>query len=88
MMDEKYQVAEKTKSALAVAEQKASSAGSAIMSNPYVMTGASWVSNAFTAVAKAAEDVSVITKDKLNEISMILMLRGIFLCKLACMRCL
>ena len=28
------------------------------------------------------------TKDKLNEILMILMLRGIFLCKLACIRCL
>lgn len=65
-MDEKYQVSEKTKSAIAAAEQKASSAGSAIMSNPYVSTGASWVSSAFTAVAKAAEDVTTMTKEKLE----------------------
>ncbi|KAI4357483.1 hypothetical protein L6164_001430 [Bauhinia variegata] len=66
-MDEKYQVSEKTRSAYAVAEQKATSAGSAIMSNPYVSTGAQWVSNAFTAVAKAAEDVSVMTKEKVEQ---------------------
>ncbi|XP_027343243.1 binding partner of ACD11 1-like [Abrus precatorius] len=65
-MDEKYQVFEKTKCAIAVAEQKASIAGSAIMSNPYVLTGAMWVSNAITAVAKAAEDVTTMTKKKLE----------------------
>lgn len=65
-MDEKFQVSEKTKTAIAVAEQKASSAGSAIMSNPYVSTGASWVSSAITAVAKAAEDVSTLTKEKVE----------------------
>lgn len=66
-MDEKFQVSEKTKSAIAVAEQKASSAGTAIMSNPYVSTGASWVSSAITAVAKAAEDVSTLTKEKVEK---------------------
>lgn len=66
-MDEKFQVSEKTKSAIAVAEQKASSAGSAIMSNPYVLSGASWVSSAFTAIAKAAGDVSMMTKEKLEQ---------------------
>ena len=65
-MDERYQVLEKTKSAFAVAEQKASSAGSAIMSNQYVLTGASWVSSAFSALAKAAEDVSLKTKEKVE----------------------
>ncbi|CAK8579663.1 unnamed protein product [Lathyrus sativus] len=65
-MDEKFQVSEKTKSALAVAEQKASDAGSAIMSNPYVSTGALWVSNAINAVAKAAEDVTTMTKEKVE----------------------
>ncbi|XP_004503329.1 binding partner of ACD11 1 isoform X2 [Cicer arietinum] len=65
-MDEKFQVSEKTKSAIAVAEQKASDAGTAIMSNPYVSTGASWVSSAITAVAKAAEDVSTMTKEKVE----------------------
>jgi hypothetical protein len=53
----------KTKTVLSVAEQKASTVGSAIMSNPYVSTGASWVSGAFTEVAKAAEDVSVMTRE-------------------------
>ncbi|EXB53844.1 Protein vip1 [Morus notabilis] len=66
-MDERYQVSEMTKSALAVAEQKASSAGSALMSNHYVLTGASWVSSAFSAFAKAAEDVSIMTKEKLEK---------------------
>nr|KYP50000.1 hypothetical protein KK1_028240 [Cajanus cajan] len=66
-MDERYQLSELTKSAMAAAEQKASSAGSAIMSNPYILTGASWVSSAFTAIAKAAGDVSVMTKEKVEQ---------------------
>ncbi|KAI8021325.1 Binding partner of ACD11 1 [Camellia lanceoleosa] len=66
-MDEKFQVTEKTKSAFAAAEQKASSAGTAIMSNPYVSTGASWFSNAFSVVTKAAEDVSTMTKEKVEK---------------------
>ncbi|KAJ9708586.1 hypothetical protein PVL29_000560 [Vitis rotundifolia] len=65
-MDERYQVFEKTKSALAIAEQKASIAGSAIMNNPYVATGASWVSSALSMVTKAAEDVSVMTREKVE----------------------
>ncbi|KAK3222154.1 hypothetical protein Dsin_009179 [Dipteronia sinensis] len=63
-MDERFQVSEKTKSAFAVAEQTASSAGTAIMTNRYILTGATWVSSAFNKVSKAAEDVSVMTKDK------------------------
>ncbi|KAE8691949.1 Detected protein of confused Function [Hibiscus syriacus] len=66
-MDERYQVSEKTKFAFSVAEQKASIAGTAIMSNNYVSTGASWLSNAFNAVAKAAEDVGVLTKEKVEK---------------------
>ncbi|RWW35317.1 hypothetical protein BHE74_00059758, partial [Ensete ventricosum] len=46
-MDQKFQVSEKTKSAFAAAEQKVSVAGSAIMKNRYVFTGASWVTGAF-----------------------------------------
>lgn len=65
-MDERYQVFEKTKSALAIAEQKASIAGSAIMNNHYVATGASWVSSALSMVTKAAEDVSVMTREKVE----------------------
>ncbi|XP_048318070.2 binding partner of ACD11 1 isoform X1 [Ziziphus jujuba] len=66
-MDERYKVSEKTKSAFSIAEQKASSAGSAILSNHYVLTGASWVSSAFGAVAKAAGDVSMMTKEKVEK---------------------
>lgn len=65
-MDERFQVSEKTKLALAAAEQKATSAGSAIMSNRYVSVGASWVSSALSVVAKAAEDVSLMTKEKVE----------------------
>lgn len=66
-MDEKYQVAEKTKSALAVAEQKVSTAGSAIMSNRYVLTGAAWVTDAYNKVATTATDVSTKTKEMMAE---------------------
>ncbi|PIN24980.1 hypothetical protein CDL12_02289 [Handroanthus impetiginosus] len=66
-MDERYRVSDITKSAIVVAEQKASTAGSAIMSNRYVSTGASWVTNALSAVAKAAEDVSAMTKEKVEK---------------------
>jgi len=63
-VDQKFQVSEKTKSAFAVAEQKVSTAGSAIMKNRYVLTGASWVTGAFNKVAKAAEEVGQKTKEK------------------------
>ncbi|KAJ0988401.1 hypothetical protein J5N97_006757 [Dioscorea zingiberensis] len=63
-VDERLQVSEITKSAIAAAEQTASSAGSALMSNQYVSTGASWVSSAFSMAVKAAGDVSIMTKEK------------------------
>lgn len=53
-MDEKYQVSEKTKYAFAAAEQTVTTAGSAIMKNRYVLSGATWVTGAFNRVAKAA----------------------------------
>ncbi|CAI0471076.1 unnamed protein product [Linum tenue] len=65
-VDQKYQVSEKTKSALAVAEQKVSSAGTAIMKNRYVFTSAAWVTGAFSKVAKAAEDVGQKAKEKVG----------------------
>ncbi|XP_008800095.1 binding partner of ACD11 1 [Phoenix dactylifera] len=63
-MDKKFQVSEKTKSAFAAAELKVSSAGSAIMKNRFVFTGASWVTGAFNRVARAASDVGSKTKEK------------------------
>ncbi|KAH0941219.1 hypothetical protein HID58_000856 [Brassica napus] len=65
-VDHKYQVSEKTKSAIAAAEQTVSSAGSAIMKNRYVLTGATWVTGAFSKVAKAAEEVGQMAKEKVG----------------------
>lgn len=61
------QVSEKTKCALAAVEQKASSAGSVIMSNHYLSAGALLLSTAFSAVSKAAVGVSVMTKEKVDK---------------------
>ncbi|XP_018732807.2 binding partner of ACD11 1 [Eucalyptus grandis] len=69
-MDERLHVSEMTRSALAMAEQiKAggSAANSSIMSNRYVSTGASWVSSALETVVKVAEDVSNMTKEKVEK---------------------
>lgn len=63
-MDQKYQVSEKTRSAHAAAEQSVSTAGSAIMKNRYVLTGAAWVTGAFSKVANAANDVEAKAKEK------------------------
>ncbi|MCD7457078.1 hypothetical protein HAX54_034064 [Datura stramonium] len=66
-MDQKFQVTEKTKSAFAAAEQTVSTAGSAIMKNRYILTGASWVTGAFNKVTKAAGEVGQKTKEKMAE---------------------
>ncbi|XP_047170727.1 binding partner of ACD11 1-like isoform X2 [Vigna umbellata] len=63
-MDEKFQVSEKTKTAISAAEQSVSSAGSAIMKNRYVLTGATWVTGAYNRVARKAEEVGQKTKEK------------------------
>ncbi|CAN6486560.1 unnamed protein product [Victoria cruziana] len=65
-VDQKFQVSEKTRSAFVAAEEKVSNAGSAIMKNRHVLTGASWVTGAFSKVAKAAEDVGLKAKEKIT----------------------
>ncbi|XP_027910029.1 binding partner of ACD11 1-like [Vigna unguiculata] len=65
-VDQKFQVSEKTKSAFAAAEQTVSNAGSAIMKNRYVLTGASWVTGAFSRVSKAAGEVGQKTREKVE----------------------
>uniref|UniRef100_A0ACD5ZHU4 Uncharacterized protein n=1 Tax=Avena sativa TaxID=4498 RepID=A0ACD5ZHU4_AVESA len=55
-MDEKYQVAEKTKSALVAAEQTVSTAGSAFMRHRYILTGTAWVTGAYNKVAASATE--------------------------------
>ncbi|KAL0326824.1 UNVERIFIED_CONTAM: Binding partner of ACD11 1 [Sesamum angustifolium] len=67
-MDERLQVSEMTKSALAAAEQRASSAGSAIMNTRIVSAGASWFSSALSVVSKAAEGVSTMTREKVEKV--------------------
>lgn len=62
-VDEKFQVSEMTKSAYAVAEQT-------IMSNSYMLTGASWISSAYTAVVSVVGDVSMMTKEKVEQAEM------------------
>ncbi|KAK1412102.1 hypothetical protein QVD17_33089 [Tagetes erecta] len=66
-VNERYQVSESTKSAIAAAEQKANTAGYALMNNKYVSSGAVWVAGAFAAVAKAAEGVGSKTKEKVSK---------------------
>ncbi|CAL9241562.1 unnamed protein product [Arabidopsis halleri] len=65
-VDQKFQVTEKTKSAIAAAEQTVTNAGSAIMKNRYVLTGATWVTGAFNKVTKAAEEVGQKAKEKVG----------------------
>ncbi|KAK4572254.1 hypothetical protein RGQ29_030615 [Quercus rubra] len=63
-MDEKFHVSEKTKTAISAAEQTVSNAGSAIMKNRYILTGATWVTGAFSKVAKAAGEAGQKAKEK------------------------
>ncbi|CAN4128123.1 unnamed protein product [Withania somnifera] len=65
-VDQKLQVSDKAKSAYSAAEQKVSSAGSAIMKNRYVLTGTTWVAGTFSKVAKAAGEVGQMTKEKVG----------------------
>ncbi|KAM0881701.1 hypothetical protein ACQ4PT_032796 [Festuca glaucescens] len=64
-LDQKYLVSEKTRSALAAAEQGVTTAGSAIMKNRYALIGAAWVSGAFSKVANTANDVGAKAKEKI-----------------------
>lgn len=63
-MDENFHVSEKTKTAISAAEQTVSNAGSAIMKNRYILTGATWVTGAFSKVAKAAGEAGQKAKEK------------------------
>ncbi|KAL8538363.1 hypothetical protein ACS0TY_000376 [Phlomoides rotata] len=62
-VDQKFQVSEKTKTAFAAAEQTVSTAGSAIMKNRYILTGASWVTGALSRVREVGQK----TMDKVAE---------------------
>nr|GMD18417.1 binding partner of ACD11 1-like isoform X1 [Ipomoea batatas] len=66
-MNDRYQMSEKAKVAMAAAEQTASTAGTALASNRYVSGGASWFSVKLNAVAKAASVVSALTVEKVKK---------------------
>lgn len=66
-MDEKFQVSQTTRSAFSAAEQKASTAGSAILSNPVVLSGKDWLTMTLNRVVKATEDVGSMTKEKVEK---------------------
>lgn len=67
VMDEKFQVSEKTKIAFAAAEQTVANAGLALMNNQYVSSGASWVTGAFNKAASAAVELSQKAKEKVGK---------------------
>lgn len=67
-MDELFQVSDITKSVYLAVEDTASSAGSVIKGNGYVLTGASWVTNAYIAITKAVEDVGAMTMQKVERV--------------------
>lgn len=64
--DEKFQVSEKTRSAFVAAEEKMSSASSALMKNKYILSSAAWVTGAFSKVTKAAGEVGQKTLEKVH----------------------
>eukprot|EP00270_Netrium_digitus_P012618 TRINITY_DN411_c0_g1_i2.p1 TRINITY_DN411_c0_g1~~TRINITY_DN411_c0_g1_i2.p1 ORF type:complete len:261 (+),score=65.69 TRINITY_DN411_c0_g1_i2:207-989(+) len=66
-MDDKYQVTEKTKSAIGVAGKNINEASAAMMKNKYVASGSAWLSGAFGKVVQAATDVHQIAKEKINK---------------------
>lgn len=66
-VDKRFQVSEKTWLALSAAEEKASSARSALLTDRNSSTGGSWVSSALNIVAKVAEDVTLMTKEKFEK---------------------
>ncbi|KAJ7565463.1 hypothetical protein O6H91_02G062100 [Diphasiastrum complanatum] len=66
-VNEKLQVTSRTKSAFNTVGQKASSTGSTLMKNKYVSSSAAWVSSAYKKVAKAANNVSEKTKEKVQK---------------------
>ncbi|KAH7293783.1 hypothetical protein KP509_28G042200 [Ceratopteris richardii] len=64
--DERYQVSEKTRSVFVAAEEKVSSASSALMKNKYILSSAAWVTGAFGKVSKAAGEVGQKTLEKIH----------------------
>ncbi|KAL1566169.1 binding partner of ACD11 1-like isoform X1 [Salvia divinorum] len=65
-VDQKFQVSDKTMSALMAAERKLNDTGSAVKSSRYVTAGTSWLNGAFTKVAKVSQVAGTKTREKWN----------------------
>ncbi|CAA0818760.1 RNA binding (RRM/RBD/RNP motifs) family protein [Striga hermonthica] len=65
-VDQKFQVSDKTMSALMAAERKINNTGSAVKSSRYVTAGTTWLNGAFSKVAKAGQVAGTKTRDKWN----------------------
>ncbi|EPS60929.1 hypothetical protein M569_13872, partial [Genlisea aurea] len=65
-VDQKYQVSDKTMSAILAAERKINDTGSAVKSSRYVTAGTAWLNGAFNKMAKAGQVASTKTREKWN----------------------
>lgn len=65
-VDQKFQVSDKTMSALMAAERKINNTGSAVKSSRYVTAGTAWLNGAFNKVAKAGQIAGTKTREKWN----------------------
>ncbi|PIN02479.1 hypothetical protein CDL12_25002 [Handroanthus impetiginosus] len=65
-VDQRFQVSDKTMSALMAAERKLNDTGSAVKSSRYVTAGAAWLNGAFNKVAKAGQAAGTKTREKWN----------------------
>ncbi|XP_057805199.1 binding partner of ACD11 1 isoform X2 [Salvia miltiorrhiza] len=65
-VDQKFQVSDKTMSALMAAERKLNDTGTAVKSSRYVTAGTSWLNGAFTKVAKVGQVAGSKTREKWN----------------------
>ncbi|KAK4432653.1 Binding partner of ACD11 1 [Sesamum alatum] len=65
-VDQRFQVSDKTMSALMAAERKLNDTGTAVKSSRYVATGTAWLNDAFNKVAKAGQAAGVKTREKWN----------------------
>ncbi|KAL0344892.1 UNVERIFIED_CONTAM: Binding partner of ACD11 1 [Sesamum radiatum] len=63
-VDQRFQVSDKTMSALMAAERKLNDTGSAVKSSRYVAAGTAWLNGTFNKVAKAGQVAGVKTREK------------------------
>ncbi|KAL3830158.1 hypothetical protein ACJIZ3_018960 [Penstemon smallii] len=65
-VDQRFQVSDKTMSALMAAERKLNDTGSAVKSSRYVTAGTMWLNGAFNKVAKVGQVAGTKTREKWN----------------------